>query len=834
MKRIFIISLLVLIVALTGQTALGDSSPTKTFYGLQKVSLSVDEYDEQQVLTFPEKPLNFISKVAWEVSFEKKGIITNKKASIQIEVISISGKAEKIVSLNPEHKVSGELTLQPGQICRLKLYGGKYNSILKKYGAKLDAVCTFQKSQVSVYATEMNRPGRFKLDVVSIPAVSWTWTLPDGNQVNDNTLETSFSTGLAVIQLSSPQTNDTFHFDLQIPETVETNPSISPLEGYEDLTVRCFANATSHYQSLSKYLWDFGDGSAVKNTEQTEHTYNKPGVYSLRLKVLNSLGPIIEKAWDIHVLPFTINNNATVTPGRGPVPLTFLYKASPEILGTEPTFIQYLWNFGDGSTSNLPSGEHVYRKVGDYSVRLTITDKNHPNLKIEPWIYTVTVTPPVLTLRADASDWSGSIPLRVKFHSVLQIDGGPTEVEYYWDFNDGTFSSEMNPFHTFTDPGHYQVRLVVTDRIYGTVVSRQIPVDVRPPELFLKVVTSEPSGIIPMKVNFTPILDIHGGPTRVEYLWDFGDGTYDRTYSSAPISHSFTQPGLYTVKVIARDRIYRESATSQVRIEAKSPVVISRCQVTPLSGNSPLQIQGMGNADVKGYPSRPEYTWFIDGQRYSTDRDFRYSFTKPGTYKVTVTINDILPGHTGRDTQSWNITVQGNPGTAQTTENPPVPPIHKPTPSGDQPPAPSPSPTPNPVKDTKAPELTVTLSPNKLVPPNHKMIQITADIQVKDDQDPDPDIRLVSITCNQTIDPTIDISGVSFNTDDRSFFLRAETDRNKHEDRIYTVTYSATDSSGNSKTVTSTVIVPFSERNDRDDRNPSDDKNNGRDFKHQK
>jgi PKD repeat protein len=833
MKKVILIGLLTLVVAFAGQTALGDSSLTQTFYGVQEVSLSVANHDEKRILTFPEKPLGFISKIFWEVSFEKNGIFTNKKAAIQIEVISADGKTETVASLNPEHKESGELTLQPDQVCRLTLYAGKYNSVFKKYGANMKALCKFQKSQVNVYATEMNGTGRFKLDVASIPPANWDWTLPDGNRVTNNTITTSFSAGSVVIQLSNHQNADTFQFNLQVPESVEANPSVAPLDGYEDLTVHSFANIVNHYQSTSKYFWDFGDQTAVKTAEQAEHTYSKPGVYQVKLKVINSLGSVIEKTWSIQVRPFTIENGATVAPGRGPIPLTIFYEANPVILGTEPNSIQYLWHFGDGAVSKLPSGEHVYRKVGDYPVQLTIVDKNHPNLKIEPWTYIITVTPPILILTADASRWSGTIPLRIKFRSNLKVEGGPTDVDYYWDFNDGTYSSEINPIHAFIDPGHYQVRLTVTDRIYGTVVTKHLPIDVKPPELSLKVLTSQNSGVIPVPVKFTPILDVDGGPTQIEYFWDFNDGTTERTFTPSPVSHTFSQPGLYTVTITARDRIYHTSVSSRVKIEVKTPLIISRSNITPLTGNAPLQTIGMGNADVQGSPSQLQYTWYVDGQKYSYDREFRYLFKEPGTHKVTLTIIDTLPGHTGRSTQSWDVMVQNNqaaPTTAPGNSNtPPVatatPPVFDNNPAA---PAPTPASTPAPVKDTKPPQLTVALSPNKLTPPNRKMIQIAADIKVSDDQDPDPEIRLLSITCNQTIDPNVDISGASIGTDDRSFFLRSEMDGNKHEDRIYTVTYSATDRSGNSKTVTGTVIVPFSARDERNDRDhhDKDHKNN--------
>lgn len=38
------------------------------------------------------------------------------------------------------------------------------------------------------------------------------------------------------------------------------------------------------------------------------------------------------------------------------------------------------------------------------------------------------------------------------------------ELEYLWDFGDGTVSTSPNPYHVFTEPGTYPVSLMVTDR----------------------------------------------------------------------------------------------------------------------------------------------------------------------------------------------------------------------------------------------------------------------------------------------------------------------------------------------------------------------------------
>ena len=109
--------------------------------------------------------------------------------------------------------------------------------------------------------------------------------------------------------------------------------------------------------------------------------------------------------------------------------------------------------------------------------------------------------------------------------------------------------------------------------------------------------------------------------------------------------------------------------------------------------------------------------------------------------------------------------------------------------------------------DVTPPTLTVTLSPNTLWPPNDKLVSITAAITVKDDYDPEPEIKLKSITASEML-ATGDIQDAQLGTDDRSFSLVAKRAGTNQAGRIYTVTYSATDASGNKATASATVTVP--------------------------
>jgi hypothetical protein len=117
------------------------------------------------------------------------------------------------------------------------------------------------------------------------------------------------------------------------------------------------------------------------------------------------------------------------------------------------------------------------------------------------------------------------------------------------------------------------------------------------------------------------------------------------------------------------------------------------------------------------------------------------------------------------------------------------------------------------VVDTTPPKLTVTVSPASLGPPSHKLVPITATVVATDTCDADPVVRLVSIVSNEPDnglgdgDQPDDIQGATLGADDRDFLLRRERS-GTGSGRTYTITYSATDASGNTAVRQATVTVP--------------------------
>lgn len=116
------------------------------------------------------------------------------------------------------------------------------------------------------------------------------------------------------------------------------------------------------------------------------------------------------------------------------------------------------------------------------------------------------------------------------------------------------------------------------------------------------------------------------------------------------------------------------------------------------------------------------------------------------------------------------------------------------------------------VVDTLPPVVSLTMSPDHLWPPNHKMKTVQAVLGIQD-CDPFTTVELVSVTSNEPDnglgdgDTVGDIAGATLGTDDRSVQVRAERS-GTGTGRVYTFVYRVTDGSGNATEASATVTVP--------------------------
>ncbi len=131
-------------------------------------------------------------------------------------------------------------------------------------------------------------------------------------------------------------------------------------------------------------------------------------------------------------------------------------------LSSAETPISYLWDFGDGTTSSVPSPSHLFENVGNYPITLTIWTSAgcvDTLTQFEPDVVNVRPIPEAkFSVSPNQTDICHS---EIQFTNLSSLGQG-----YLYIFDDGTTSNEENPLHVYLEDGTLNPRMLVTSE-YG-------------------------------------------------------------------------------------------------------------------------------------------------------------------------------------------------------------------------------------------------------------------------------------------------------------------------------------------------------------------------------
>jgi gliding motility-associated-like protein len=222
-------------------------------------------------------------------------------------------------------------------------------------------------------------------------------------------------------------------------------------------TIVTFTNSSTQGKGIT-YTWDFGLGSVSSTTDYSsmEQVYSKPGQYTVTLKVSDGTST------DIASSVITINQGPSAsfitdrTSGCPPMTVNFTSTSTAgdaEIAST-------LWDFRTGETEEGTSVKHTYSSTGIYDIILKVTDKNGCSSVLEDdKLITVADKPSVDFTASDT--FACSAPLIVSF---TNLSSGSTELNYKWDFGNGSTSTDFSNSSVYTSDGSYDVKLKATDQ----------------------------------------------------------------------------------------------------------------------------------------------------------------------------------------------------------------------------------------------------------------------------------------------------------------------------------------------------------------------------------
>ncbi|MEO1260844.1 MAG: PKD domain-containing protein [Bacteroidota bacterium] len=412
------------------------------------------------------------------------------------------------------------------------------------------------------------------MDNSSGTPTSWQWDFGDGNtstaQNPTNTYAIAGTYSVCLTVGNSFGNNGPVCMDVSVPFSPIADFSFDISDFVVDFTDLSVGNPDS-------WIWDFGDGN-MSSLQNPVHTYVTNGNYTVCLISSNQAGnsaPVC-KDFTIGVPPIA---DFSFQVDMLEVEFLDLTAGNPDT---------WMWDFGDGNTSNEQNPTHTYAFNGDYTVCLVSSEFGFSSPSVCKEVSAG--IPPV----ADFSISINGLALALQDLST----NNPTE--WMWTFGDGNFSTMQNPTYTYSTPGDYEICLVAfndfgpSNTLCLMVTVGNLPV----PDFSFSVDDFEVS-FIDLTAN---------NPT--DWIWDFGDG--NQSAAQNPV-HTYMTNGIYTVCLTAGNLIGQSSPSCQDVVIAVLPVAQFSFDITDftvvltdLSTNQPSAWEwdfGDGNMSTEQNPT---------------------------------------------------------------------------------------------------------------------------------------------------------------------------------------------------------------------------------------
>jgi PKD repeat protein len=290
----------------------------------------------------------------------------------------------------------------------------------------------------------------------------------------------------------------------------------------------------SQASNSAYWLWTFGD-STSSDLENPVHQYNGYGPYYVCLTVYD-----------------TANNCTSDTCGNiflnngGGCQAYYTYSGNGLTVDftnlSAGNYTSVVWSFGDNTISYFNNPSHTYIDSGSYYVCVTVSDTgNNCNDTYCQWVY----------VNGSGQLCNASFSYAANGTNVQFINNSSScnSAIWFWEFGDGTSSTNFDPSHQYASAGYYTVCMSMydsycacADTVCETVYAGGNNVACNAE--FVLYPDSFQQGLY-WGYNYST-------GNNLVYYWSWGDGGYS---VGAYPSHVYSDSGYYTICLSIMDTI---------------------------------------------------------------------------------------------------------------------------------------------------------------------------------------------------------------------------------------------------------------------------------------
>lgn len=268
--------------------------------------------------------------------------------------------------------------------------------------------------------------------------------------------------------------------------------------------------------SITKWLWDFGDGSTLDSTQSPKHLYSVIKQYNIKLKVTSNYGCADSTTKIITINPNPVPDfNAVDTMACSPFTTTFQNLTTI----SSGKIVKWLWEFGSiNSKSDIKDPPpHTFKNTSNtapvkFTIKLTATSDSGCVVTETKTNYITVLPKPKAAFNVDPPSALVTNPI-ISFTN-LSVGGDSCK----WAFADLGTSDSCSPApYAFVDTGKYVVSLI-TSNSYGCA------------DTTMRTVIIEPDYVLYIPNSFTPNADDVNDTfaAKGSFIMDYDMTIYDR------------------------------------------------------------------------------------------------------------------------------------------------------------------------------------------------------------------------------------------------------------------------------------------------------------------
>ena len=386
----------------------------------------------------------------------------------------------------------------------------------------------------------------------------------------------------------------------RIPVAVIECPPIANVS--EEVSISGFRSLDPDGDTL-EYSWDFGDDQSASGMNVT-HAWNDWGNYNVTLRVDDGSD---SNSTDDAVWRIRIN---TIPEAILPEVMEFNVSERFTISGNlssdeDGDTLQYSWDFdGDGEWDDTgENGSHMFEEEGEYEITMEVSDGYASDTTTATVKISFPNEEPIPMVKGMEE---GQIVVALEDNrGTVTLDGSPSydpdddvngngvidenernNLTFYWDLDVDEDSDRDGIENNDRDSAGKTVRVTMrsnTPRVVALNVTdergawERLLVELvgnNVPQITSTRLDPGEDVLVGMEGEYIVYADDEDRADRnkLEYTWDMGDGT---THTGSEITHVYSEPGRYTVRVKVEDEYFNDTRELTVNAEYLQPPVIS-------------------------------------------------------------------------------------------------------------------------------------------------------------------------------------------------------------------------------------------------------------------